>query len=209
VRNLPTSKSDLDGHVQVALSELRPGECNSDGCRKTDEQIFQARLNAFYKKHPWAKSWDELVEKIDNTLSLQGWKTDEQVAADKAVQDAKDRAEWAKDHPLLPYPDIKIGIVIPAGLGTLTRYGTGPETLERLEQQAAKAEATGKFPHGVSTTTNPKPNLPGSTVPRSEVEKVFPVQQTGTDPSHHTVILPKPITQTIVDAFNKLFWGGK
>lgn len=40
---------------------------------------------------------------------------------------------------------------------------------------------------------------------REDVEAVFPVVQTGGNPAHHTVILPEPITQEVVDRFNKLF----
>ena len=33
----------------------------------------------------------------------------------------------------------------------------------------------------------------------------FDVKQTGKDPKHHTVILPEPVTQGIVDKFNSVF----
>ncbi len=37
------------------------------------------------------------------------------------------------------------------------------------------------------------------------MEAQFPVQQTGKNPAHHTVILPKPVTQKVADVFNQLF----
>lgn len=86
----------------------------------------------------------------------------------------------------------------------LTRYGTDKESAARLGRKAEEAEKAG-LPHGVSTTTNPKPGQPGSTASKSDVEKHFPVQQTGNAPNHHTVVLPKPVTQQIADLFNKLF----
>ncbi|MBL8234642.1 MAG: RHS repeat-associated core domain-containing protein, partial [Bryobacterales bacterium] len=88
---------------------------------------------------------------------------------------------------------------------TLTRYGDKPETVERLAEQAAKAEAHPKVGiHGVSTTTQPKPNLPGGQASRSAVEGQFKVHNT-LGKGHRTVELPKPVTQQIADAFNKLF----
>ena len=39
----------------------------------------------------------------------------------------------------------------------------------------------------------------------ADVQRVYPVQQTGADPLHHTLILPRPVTQRVVDLFNDLF----
>jgi hypothetical protein len=91
--------------------------------------------------------------------------------------------------------------------GHLVRFGKGPETAEQLAEQAAKAEAAG-FPHGVSTRL--KDRVAGSdkalrSAPKSEVEEAFEVQQTGKDPRHHTVVLPKPVTGDVADKFNKTF----
>jgi RHS repeat-associated protein len=91
---------------------------------------------------------------------------------------------------------------------TLTRYGDKPETVERLAEQAAKAEAHPKVGiHGVSTTTKPNPTNPGGQAPRSTVEQQFKVHNT-LGKGHRTVELPKPVTQQVVDAFNKLFGFG-
>ena len=38
-----------------------------------------------------------------------------------------------------------------------------------------------------------------------EVEKHFRVHNTGNDPLHRTVELPKPVTQEVADLFNRLF----
>jgi RHS repeat-associated protein len=200
VRNIPTTNVDPDGHLQ-----------QDDEDKKAEQQqkeIDQA-VNNFYEKHPWAKSWDELVEKVDNGLNGHGWKTDAQVAN----QDVQTRADWAKANPGIPYPELKIGIVEPVGLGslsgatkageTLTRFGKEVESAEKLGTQAAAAEAKIGV-HGVSTTALPNPRTEGSSAARSAVEKVFNVHNTGKDPFHRTVELPKPVTQAIADLFNRL-----
>jgi RHS repeat-associated protein len=89
----------------------------------------------------------------------------------------------------------------------LVRFGDEAESVEKLASDAAKAEKNG-FPHGVSTKQVDK--VAGSdkvhkSAEQSEVEKVFTVEQTGSKKSHHTVILPKPVTQEIADLFNSLF----
>ena len=98
------------------------------------------------------------------------------------------------------------GAEIQAG-GQLVRFGKEAETAESLAKDAAKAESKG-FPHGVSTKLVDR--ISGTdklhkSAPKSEVEKVFDVKQTGNNPSHHTVILPKPVTQETADKFNALF----
>jgi hypothetical protein len=90
----------------------------------------------------------------------------------------------------------------------LKRFGKGPESLDDLAADAART--VGKdLPHGVSTRGIDRlaKNDVGvhRVVPRSEVEKVFPVHKTGAKPDHYTVELPKPITQEVVDLFNKVF----
>lgn len=92
----------------------------------------------------------------------------------------------------------------------LVRFGKGPETLESLAEQSAKALANPAYgAHGVSTRLQ-------SSVSRSQlaahwcaakcdVEQVFPVRQAGPDSRHHTVVLPNPVTQEAVDLFNRLF----
>ncbi|MBK6919150.1 MAG: hypothetical protein IPH07_17280 [Deltaproteobacteria bacterium] len=89
----------------------------------------------------------------------------------------------------------------------LKRFGPGPESAADLAADAARAEAHG-FPHGVSTRSGKKAEGPGSphrSSPRSEVEEHFKVEQTGEDPRHHTVHLPKPVTDEVAALFNRLF----
>lgn len=92
--------------------------------------------------------------------------------------------------------------------GTLVRFGKGPETRETLTSQASKAKAN-DYPHGVSTRLRDNPSVSDVAnhrcASKCDVEQVFPVQQTGKDPRHYTVILPEPVTQKTVDEFNKLF----
>jgi RHS repeat-associated protein len=91
--------------------------------------------------------------------------------------------------------------------GHLVRFGQGPESADDLAEQAARAEAAG-FPHGVSTKLVDR--VSGSdkdhrSAPRAEVESSFKVEQTGKNPKHHTVHLPKPVTPDVADKFNKTF----
>lgn len=83
------------------------------------------------------------------------------------------------------------------------RFGSGPESILKLSEQAKQAEAAG-FPHGVSTKPSSS-DLAHKVASKSEVEKVFKVQRTGNKKSHHTVILPKPVTQKVTDLFNDIF----
>jgi hypothetical protein len=86
----------------------------------------------------------------------------------------------------------------------LYRYRNGPETATRLGRKAAEAEKAG-FPHGVSVTTSPDEGRPCAVANCSDVQNVFDVTKTGTDPHHYTVELPKPVTQDVADDFNDLF----
>ncbi len=102
-------------------------------------------------------------------------------------------------------PKIAMGICKHGG--NLIRFGKGPESLADLADQAKRAEDNG-FPHGVSTRL--KDRVSGSdrkhrSAPKDEVEASFPVEQTGNDPRHHTVILPKPVNSEVVDEFNRIF----
>jgi len=97
------------------------------------------------------------------------------------------------------------GVGLEAGETLLTRYGTKVEsTLEKLSGDAAKAEEKIGV-HGVSATAKPNPKLPGGTAAKSTVESAFKVTKTG-GPNHFTIVLPKPVTDAIVQIFNSLFW---
>jgi len=91
--------------------------------------------------------------------------------------------------------------------GSLVRFGQKPESAEELVSQATKAEENG-FPHGVSTKKvdqvkgNDKAHKNAKV---SEVEQAFKVEQTGNKAAHHTVHLPKPVTQSVADLFNSIF----
>ncbi len=95
---------------------------------------------------------------------------------------------------------------------TLVRRGTQPESAESLAEQAAKAEANG-FPHGVSVTSPQSsqqraPGIPVSSATRGNLEQAgLPVHYTPTrpDPYHHTIELPKPVTESVAHLFNFLF----
>ena len=89
----------------------------------------------------------------------------------------------------------------------LVRFGDKPESAEDLAKQAADAEANG-FPHGVSTKLTDKlksSDKKHKVASRSDVEEKFTVEQTGGNKKHHTVHLPKPVTEKVAEIFNKLF----
>jgi hypothetical protein len=85
---------------------------------------------------------------------------------------------------------------------TLFRQGVSKESVARLSRKAAEAEEKiGK--HGVSTW-NKMVGGESSKAARAAVERIFKVENTG-PPGHRTVYLPKPVTQAVADAFNRLF----
>jgi hypothetical protein len=90
----------------------------------------------------------------------------------------------------------------------LKRFGVDPEPADRLAVQAAAAEAVLGI-HGVSVTARETTSQAGR-ARRSDVEKVFPVHNTGSrrDPLHRTVELPKPVTPAVAEQFNRLFGRG-
>ena len=85
----------------------------------------------------------------------------------------------------------------------LIRFGNVPESVQKLADDSAKAEGVLGI-HGVSVTAR-TPKWPAPAAKRSDVEKYFPVHNTGSDPLHRTIELPKPVTQEIADLFNRLF----
>jgi hypothetical protein len=90
----------------------------------------------------------------------------------------------------------------------LKRFGTDPESAEKLAAKAAAALAVLGV-HGVSVTARDT-NSPAGLAARSEVEAVFVVHDTPTrrDPLHRTVELPQPVTPEVAESFNRLFGRG-
>jgi RHS repeat-associated protein len=93
------------------------------------------------------------------------------------------------------------------GEAKLFRFGLAPESAQKLAADAAAAEATGRFPHGVSTFSRTS-RLDAASALRSEVEKHFKVTKTGGNAFHYTVELPKPVTEEVAKLFNTLFGRG-
>jgi hypothetical protein len=91
---------------------------------------------------------------------------------------------------------------------TLTRFGTDPESADRLAAQAVAAESVLGI-HGVSVTARAT-TAPGGRAARAAVEQLFRVHDTPTrrDPLHRTVELSKPVTAEAAEAFNQLFGRG-
>ena len=91
----------------------------------------------------------------------------------------------------------------------LKRFGTDPESAEKLAGDAAKAEAIIGI-HGVSVTARETTATVGSAT-RSEIERHFTVHDTPSrrDKGHRTVELPKPVTLEVAEAFNRLFGRGE
>ncbi len=94
--------------------------------------------------------------------------------------------------------------------GGLTFYRRGDyDSKSTLTRQASEAEAAENIGiHGVSVSLSSAAR-PGQVV-RSATEQELrdaglPVRQTGRDPNHHTVQLPRPITNDVVNMWNNLF----
>lgn len=85
----------------------------------------------------------------------------------------------------------------------LYRFGQAPESVAKLADDAARAEAVLGI-HGVSATAR-APRRAAASARRGDVEKHFAVHNTGRDPAHRTIELPKPVTQEVADRFNRLF----
>jgi hypothetical protein len=101
----------------------------------------------------------------------------------------------------------------------LVRRGTSWESAARLARLAAMAEGAGvarngvPYGHGVSVTS-PEANQRLARDPADAVEATrkeledagFEVRYTPTnnDTDHHTVILPKPVTQAVAALFNSI-----
>lgn len=90
----------------------------------------------------------------------------------------------------------------------LKRFGTEPESAERLAAHAITAEAVLRI-HGVSVTARAT-TAPAGRASRADVEQVFRVHDTPSrrDPLHRTVELPRPVTPDVADTFNRLFGRG-
>jgi hypothetical protein len=104
--------------------------------------------------------------------------------------------------------------------GVLVRRGINWESATRLAAQAARAEQGGTatngiaYGHGVSVTTQDA-NQQLSRDPTDAVQALrrvleeagFTIRFTPTrsDASHHTIQLPKPVTDEIADRFNRVF----
>jgi hypothetical protein len=103
----------------------------------------------------------------------------------------------------------------PQGAGALpdnplVRRGKAWESRSRLASQAAQAEAAG-FGHGVSVTSPDANDVlaldPADSVQASRrafEDSGFEVHHTptGKDSDHHTVVLPKPVTDEAAERFN-------
>jgi hypothetical protein len=90
----------------------------------------------------------------------------------------------------------------------LKRFGTDPESAEKLAGDASKAEAVLGI-HGVSVTGRPA-SAPAGEAARPDIEQHFRVHDTPSrrDPLHRTVELPKPVTPEVAELFNRLFGRG-
>ena len=85
----------------------------------------------------------------------------------------------------------------------LFRFGLEYESADQLARQAAMAEQRG-FPHGVSAFTHSS----RADAVRASIDVVrqsFAVHQTGCNPYHVTIELPKPVTDDDAARFNALF----
>jgi hypothetical protein len=75
-----------------------------------------------------------------------------------------------------------------------------------LAGQAAEAETKIGL-HGVSVRLGSGFKREGATATREALEEAgFTLEKTGADPKHYTAVVPKPVTQKVADAWNKV-WG--
>jgi hypothetical protein len=86
----------------------------------------------------------------------------------------------------------------------------GPDTKGGLASQAKAALANEKVnTHGVSTSLDPTPKYEGQQVRSATVgeitDKGMNIKQTGSDPNHHTVEIPHPVTPDFVRMWNDVF----
>lgn len=90
----------------------------------------------------------------------------------------------------------------------LKRFGTDPESSEKLASDAAKAESVLGI-HGVSATGR-ESSASASQAFRSEIEKHFSIHDTPSrrDRLHRTIELPRPVTTDVAELFNRLFGRG-
>jgi hypothetical protein len=123
---------------------------------------------------------------------------------DKAVDKALDGADAAR-RALRKGISPKAICPAPGNVGgkKLVRYGS-PDTAAKLAADAAAAEAKLGH-HGVSAMLRNPPKFPHGQADFGEAAKVFQIIKTGDNPSHYTVILPKPVTQEVADLFNSVF----
>lgn len=91
VQNNPVSLGDPDGHC-----DPQTGDATNCQPKPTVGQD---------------KDSGGFLQKLDNALNGHGWKTNKEAAA----AEAKERADWAKENPNIPYPEIKLGMVTPTG----------------------------------------------------------------------------------------------
>jgi hypothetical protein len=85
----------------------------------------------------------------------------------------------------------------------LYRFGLTWESRADLARQAGAADASG-YPYGISAFAVSS-RADAASVSRSAVERHFRVVQTGRNQLHHTVVLPKPVTEDVARLVNQLF----
>ncbi|HDS1578970.1 TPA: RHS repeat-associated core domain-containing protein [Stenotrophomonas maltophilia] len=92
--------------------------------------------------------------------------------------------------------------------GFFVRFGKGAESAESLAAQAVKAEKAG-FPHGVSVKAQERVSAADRVKHRvadqAEAKSAFNTPQTGNNPNHHAVELPKPVTEKVAQKFNEVY----
>ncbi len=83
------------------------------------------------------------------------------------------------------------------------RFGLAWESREHLAEQAAVAKQNG-LPHRVSVFSRSSRD-DAVAADLSQVTEVFAVHKTAKNPYQFTIELPEPVTDSVVDTFNRLF----
>ncbi|MGO9665463.1 MAG: RHS repeat domain-containing protein [Polyangia bacterium] len=204
VRDNPLSVADADGHGEKCSDN--PGLCASIRDAVSNGGSLEEGKTAWQKAEQTGK---KVLTAVGNGIS----KTSDLLNTAPVIGVVMGLAMFAEtggqeETPALAEAAESLAATAEEGEVTLTRFGEASEhTVERLTTEAAKAETKAQvdFTHGVSTMANSV--KAGGKALMSAVQEYFEVKKTGSNPNHYTVVLPKPVTQQVVDLFKKVFWG--
>jgi RHS repeat-associated protein len=194
----PESFADLDGHGEVLAVHANSTPCSPFGGNVCDDKKDKPAQPPSTVKDTAIG----VLKEAGNTLASSNPGTLLVGPPFAASNDAQQKAMTGTAIILLLVPGGGEEKAAAKTEEILFRQGLSKESVARLSRLAAEAEEKLGV-HGVSTWNRiVEGDL--SKAARAAVEKAFKVKNTG-PPGHRTVILPKPVTQAVADAFNRLF----